>query len=107
VNYILRRAVKQASEKKPELIKKNISPHILRHTTAMNLLQSGVDLSTIKSWFGHENLNTTHQYVEADIEMKRLALEKCEAPRAGLMKYRNKDNLLALLENVQEYVVSS
>lgn len=107
VIYILRRAVKKASKEMPGLTRKNISPHILRHTTAMNLLRSGVDLSTIKSWFGHENLNTTHQYVEADVEMKRCALEKCEAPRAALTRYRNKDNLLALLENIQEYVVRS
>ena len=73
---ILDRAVKKAAKKTPDLVKKSISPHILRHTTAMNLLQSGVDLTTIKSWFGHENLNTTHQYVEADLEMKRLALKK-------------------------------
>ena len=107
VIYILDRAVKQAATTKPELLKKTISPHILRHTTGMNLLRSGVDLTTIKSWFGHENLNTTHQYVEADTEMKRLALEKCAVPTAGLAPYQPKDSLLAMLENLQKYVASS
>jgi len=107
VIYILDRAVEEATKQNPELAKKSISPHVLRHTTAMNLLRSGVDLSTIKSWFGHENLNTTHQYVEADIEMKRLALEKCDVPAAGMTTYRGKDNLLTMLENLQEYVMKS
>ena len=69
-----------------------------RHTAAMNLLQSGVDLTTIKSWLGHASVNTTHQYVEADLEMKRRALEKCKIAEVELAPYRPTDKVLALLE---------
>ena len=61
-------------------------------------LQSGVDLTTIQSWLGHASVNTTHQYVEADLEMKRRALEKCKIAEAELVPYRPTDRVLALLE---------
>jgi integrase/recombinase XerD len=69
-------AVKKAGQICPSLKNRNISPHSLRHTTAMHLLQSGVDLTVIALWLGHEKLETTHQYMQADIEMKREALAK-------------------------------
>ena len=53
---------------------KRVSPHIVRHTTAMHLLQAGVDVATIALWLGHERLDTTHQYVEADLQLKERAL---------------------------------
>ncbi len=59
-------AVKKASETCPSLRDKNVSPHTIRHTTAMHLLQSGVDLTVIALWLGHDSVETTHQYVEAD-----------------------------------------
>jgi len=49
---------------------RKISPHSIRHSTAMNLLQSGVDLTVIALWLGHEKIETTHQYMEANLEMK-------------------------------------
>jgi site-specific recombinase XerD len=55
-----------------------ISPHTLRHSLAMGLLQSGVDLTTIQAWLGHASPNTTHHYMEADLEMKRQALNKIQ-----------------------------
>jgi site-specific recombinase XerD len=64
-----------------QLKKKNVTPHTLRHSTAMHLLQSGVELNVIKSWLGHAHLSTTHGYVEIDLEMKREALNMCELPR--------------------------
>ncbi len=66
----------------------------------MQLLQSGVDLSTIQSWLGHASINSTHQYVEADIEMKRRALEKCNNPEASSSPYQPTDEVLALLESL-------
>ena len=72
--------------------------HVKGYTAAMNLLQSGVELTTIKSWLGHASVNTTHQYVEADLEMKRRALEKCKITEAELAPYRPTDKVLALLE---------
>lgn len=58
------------------LKKKKVTPHTMRHTTAMHLLQSGVDIAVIKSWLGHVDLNTTHGYVEINLKMKKTALDK-------------------------------
>jgi len=58
----------------PNLARKKIGPHTFRHTTAMHMLQAGVDLTVIKNWLGHVHLATTHAYVEIDLEMKRKAL---------------------------------
>ena len=67
-------AVDRASAGQPSLKTKRISPHSLRHTTAMHLLQSGVPFNIIALWLGHESTNTTHRYVEANLEMKEKAL---------------------------------
>jgi site-specific recombinase XerD len=76
IRYILTKYVHQAELIEPKLRDKNIGPHTIRHTTAMHLLQSGVDLNVIKSWLGHVDVSTTHGYVEIDLEMKRKALKK-------------------------------
>jgi integrase/recombinase XerD len=57
---------------------KTVSPHTIRHTTAMHLLRSGVDINTIRAWLGHVSLDTTNVYAEADLEMKARALATCE-----------------------------
>lgn len=80
IRYLIQTRVAAASQRCPALIGKRISPHTFRHTTAMHLLQSGVDLAVIKSWLGHVNLATTHGYVEIDMEMKRKALSACTPP---------------------------
>ncbi|OGW79849.1 MAG: hypothetical protein A3G33_02430 [Omnitrophica bacterium RIFCSPLOWO2_12_FULL_44_17] len=77
IRYIIQTRVEQAIPQCPSLASKKISPHTLRHTTAMHLLQAGVDFTVIKSWLGHVNLSTTHLYVEIDLEMKRKALSLC------------------------------
>ena len=100
VTHILRRAVAIAAKAKPLLATRPVSPHTLRHSLAMSLLQSGVDISTIQSWLGHASVNTTHQYVEADLQMKRRALEKCSNPEASPSLYRPTDEVLALLESL-------
>jgi len=100
VVHLLDRAVKVAASLHPHLAKMAISPHTLRHTVAMHLLQAGVDLTTIQSWLGHVTVNTTHQYVEADIEMKRRAIEMCAAPETTVSLYVPKDDVLALLESL-------
>lgn len=97
VTHVLKRAVATASGTKPELADRAISPHTLRHTKAMHLLQSGVDLTTIQSWLGHASPNTTHHYVEADLEMKRCALEKCVVPDTPHVRYQPPDEVLAFL----------
>ena len=74
----LRRALATAARRCPSLAMRRISPHILRHTTAMHLLQSGVEINVIRSWLGHVSLVTTNRYVEIDLAMKTKALETCK-----------------------------
>jgi len=81
VTYVLEMTVESASKTCGSLTTRNISPHTIRHTTAMHLLQSGTDINTIRMWLGHVHLNTTHCYIEADLDMKRKALEN-----GGIMK---------------------
>ncbi|MGD1984818.1 MAG: tyrosine-type recombinase/integrase [Chromatiaceae bacterium] len=77
----LDRAVRLAVESCPDLATRQISPHMIRHTTAMHLLQSGVDISVIGLWLGHGGPATTHQYVEADLAMKERALARIKNQR--------------------------
>ena len=77
----LRRAVAVAAAKDSSLLKCRVSPHTIRHTTAMHLLQSGVDLSVIAMWLGHESIQTTHQYLQADLESKKRTLASLTSPR--------------------------
>ena len=74
IRYILQTRIAAAVERCHSLSKKKVGPHTFRHTTAMHLLQSGVELTVIKNWLGHVNLETTHAYVEIDLDMKRKAL---------------------------------
>ena len=75
-----------------------ISPHTLRHTTAMHLLQAGVDLTVIALWLGHESPVTTHGYVEADLAMKERALAAIAPPETRRTRYRPTDALLKFLQ---------
>ena len=93
-------AVVRASAQLPTLAKKKVSPHILRHTTAMHLLQSGVPFNVIALWLGHESTNTTHRYVEADLAMKEKALARLEAPDTKLRRYQAPDSLMKFLQTL-------
>jgi site-specific recombinase XerD len=93
-------AVKKASEGCPSLRNKNVSPHTIRHTTAMHLLQAGVDLTVIALWLGHESPETTHQYVEADLKMKEEVLAKVEGVPVEATRYRPQPSLLEFLDNL-------
>ncbi len=96
----LRAAVARAAPGCTSLAKRRISPHTLRHTTAMHLLQSGVDLTVIALWLGHESPETTHLYVEADLAMKEQALKKLQDPTAKALRFRANDRLLAFLDGL-------
>jgi integrase len=96
----LQRAVSTAAERCPSLNNKNVSPHTLRHTTGMHLLQSGVDMTVIALWLGHESPETTHQYVEADLQMKQRALDRIDEPVHTNGRRRKTDALLDFLENL-------
>ena len=99
ITHLIRRMVAIAEQTVPSLAEKRVSPHTFRHTTGMCLLQSGVDLNIIRSWLGHQSLDTTHQYVEADQEMKRKALEQSGMTTAATSRYQPSDAVLALLES--------
>lgn len=90
-------AVKRAAGKAPTLLKKRVSPHTLRHTSAMHLLESGVPFHVIALWLGHESTTTTHRYVEADLAMKERALKRLEAPSTKVRRYKAADSLLEFL----------
>jgi site-specific recombinase XerD len=93
-------AVARAAEKEPGLLKKAVSPHTLRHTTAMHLLQSGVPFNVIAVWLGHESMNTTHRYIEANLAMKQKALERLEPPDTKMGKFQASDALMRFLQSL-------
>lgn len=97
VDYILQQAVKCASTRCPSLLDKNVTPHSVRHTTATHLLQSGVDISVIALWLGHESTETTHIYVEADLATKERALNKLAPAGADVSRFKAGDEVLAFL----------
>lgn len=80
IHILVKRYVRRAAVTTPTLRTKRVSPHTIRHTTAMHLLRSGVDINTIRIWLGHVSLQTTHLYAESDLKMKAKALARCEAP---------------------------
>lgn len=84
----------------PGLLDKRVSPHTLRHTSAMHLLQSGVRFTVIALWLGHESPMTTHRYVEADLAMKEKALARLQAPDTKLSRYRAPDSLMRFLQTL-------
>lgn len=93
-------AVNTAAKTIPDLSKRRISPHTIRHTTAMHLLQSGVDISVIALWLGHESPTTTHHYVEADLAMKDRALARMQEPDAKIRRYKAPESLLEFLKTL-------
>ncbi len=93
-------AVRRAAEGNVALSERRITPHTIRHTTAMNLLQSGVDVSVIALWLGHESPTTTHHYVEADLAMKERALARLQEPDTNIFRYHAPDSLLEFLKTL-------
>ena len=100
---ILKRHIATAAMQRSSLTGKRISPHTLRHTTAMHLLQSGVEINVIKSWLGHVSVTTTNQYIEIDMAMKREAIERCDPPvpePTGEMPWRSRKDIIEWLEDL-------
>ena len=93
-------AVETAAERLPELRTRSISPHTIRHATAMHLLQSGVDLAVIALWLGHEDPATTHMYLEADLAMKERALNRLQPLETKSPRYRPPDQLMQFLQSL-------
>jgi hypothetical protein len=80
IRHIIGKYAAIAADLCPSLKTKTVTPHTLRHTTAMHLLRSGNDVNTVSYWLGHADINTTHIYLEIDMEMKRKMIEKTDAP---------------------------
>lgn len=98
VSYLLSRAVDRAAPDCPSIRGKRVSPHLIRHSTAMHLLQAGVDPAVIALWLGHESVETTHGYVEADLTTKENALDKLTPAGSVRGRFKPADKLLAFLE---------
>jgi len=100
VRYRLDLLLDKASQSCSTFSVKKLTPHTLRHTTAIRLLQSGVDLSTIAIWLGHENVNTTHQYMEADLRLKEKALSQTKEPTTENYFYKPSKDILSFLDSL-------
>lgn len=100
LEHLVRKHSLKASRSCPSLAGKRVSPHTLRHSTAMQLLQHGVDQSVIALWLGHESPETTQIYIHADMRLKEKALARVVAPDTKPGRYRPDDQLLAFLETL-------
>ncbi len=97
VEKLLAKYAHTASLRSPSLKQKRVSPHVLRHSAAMDLLQHGVDRSVIALWLGHESVETTQMYLHANLKLKEAALEKTVPFNVRTGRYRPSDRLLAFL----------
>jgi integrase/recombinase XerD len=100
IHLLLRKVVEQAHAACPTLKNKRISPHVLRHSTAMALLQSGVDIAVIALWLGHESIETTNQYLHANMAIKEKALATLQPVGKKFRRFKPDDTLLDFLANL-------
>ena len=100
VQYLLAKHVAQACKTCTSLKEKRVSPHVLRHTAAMELLHSGVDHCVIALWLGHESPETTHIYLQADLALKEKILAKTKPLNVKAGRYRPGDKLLQFLNSL-------
>ncbi len=100
VERLVAKYVRLAASTCPTLARKHVTPHVLRHTTAVQLLEAGVDRAVIALWLGHEQVETTQIYLDADLAMKQRALARTAPPGVRPGRFRPKDSLLAFLEGL-------
>lgn len=102
VSALVKRCARQAGQEISSLCAKRVSAHTIRHTTAVHLLRSGVDINTIRAWLGHVSLDTTNVYAEVDLEMKARALDRCEIRSTAVKKHWHENNgIMAFLQALQ------
>jgi integrase/recombinase XerD len=100
VQYVLAKHSASGRKRCASLGAKRVTPHVLRHTTAMALRESGVDLSVIALWLGHESVETTQIYMDADLAMKERIMEKTAVGKRYGGRFQPKDKLLAFLKSL-------
>lgn len=100
LQYLLSKHVTIAARECPSLAGKHVTPHVLRHTLAMDLLHHGVDRSVIALWLGHESVETTAIYLQADMQLKEQALAKTDSTSAHGVHFRPDDKLMAFLKGL-------
>jgi site-specific recombinase XerD len=100
VSDLLAKHVAHAGHTYPSLRQKHVTPHVLRHTLAMELLQEGVDRAVIALWLGHESVETTQIYLDANLTLKEEILAKTTSPDGKPGRYRADDKLLAFLKRL-------
>lgn len=100
VGYILKKYVDIAAMSCPSIQGKRVTPHVLRHTAAMDLLQHGIDRSVIALWLGHESIETTQIYLHASLDIKTEALAKTAPLNGRTARYRPEDHLMAFLKGL-------
>lgn len=100
IQRLVTKYVQLASHRCPSLYGKSVTPHVLRHTSAMNLLHSGVDTTVIALWLGHEGVRTTQIYLHADLALKERALARTAPTDTKPGRFRPQDSLLAFLESL-------
>jgi len=100
VAKLLAKYVAAAGNTCPSLRNKSVSPHALRHTSAMQLLRAGVDTTVIALWLGHEQVDTTAIYLHADLALKERAIARTAPPHTAPGRYRAPDTLLAFLDGL-------
>lgn len=100
VEYLLDKYAAIAQKQCPSLKKKRVSPHVLRHATAMDMLQRGIDRSVIALWLGHESIETTQMYLDADLALKEKALARTAPLPIYRNRYRPDDRLMAFLTSL-------
>ncbi|MCK5036317.1 MAG: tyrosine-type recombinase/integrase [Candidatus Sabulitectum sp.] len=100
VQYLVNKHASHAAKTCSSMKRKKVSPHILRHTAAMDLLQSGVDRSVIALWLGHESMETTQIYLHADLQMKEKALALTAPHGVAPGRYKPADDIMAFLKSL-------
>ena len=100
VERLVRKYAGRASEQCSTLANKRVTPHVLRHTAAMQLLQNGVDRTVIALWLGHESVETTQMYVHADIQLKERAMARTNPVEGGYDRFRPTDDDLEFLDSL-------
>ena len=100
IAHLVTKHTATAAARHPSLTTKNVTPHTLRHTCAMALLQAGVDITVIALWLGHETIETTQIYMHADMGTKETALNRTTPPNTSPGRYQPDTGTLAFLKNL-------